>query len=79
MTHSKVIGNFLVNTLHAYQRFNRRYHVKNRRKKKVGTSRLMWFGGCGKRFEYIKSEKMKQKAVNRTEWAAVVQETKAPT
>ena len=27
-TSSKVTGNFLVNTLHAFHRFNRRYHVK---------------------------------------------------
>ena len=28
-THSKVTGNNLVNELHAFHRFNRRYHVKN--------------------------------------------------
>ena len=28
-TRSKVTGNFLVNALHAFHRFNRRYHVKN--------------------------------------------------
>ena len=28
MTGSKVTGNFLENTLHAFHRFNRRYHVK---------------------------------------------------
>ena len=27
-TRSKVTGNYLVNALHAFQRFNRRYHVK---------------------------------------------------
>ena len=27
-TRSKVTGNFLVNALHAFHRFNRRYHVK---------------------------------------------------
>ena len=29
-TRSKVTGNFLVNELHAFHRFNRRYHVKNK-------------------------------------------------
>ena len=28
MTRSKLTGNFLVNALHVFQRFNRRYHVK---------------------------------------------------
>ena len=28
VTRSKVTGNFLVNALHAFHRFNRRYHVK---------------------------------------------------
>ena len=28
-TRSKVTGNFLVNALHAFHRFSRRYHVKN--------------------------------------------------
>ena len=28
-TRSKVTGNFLVNALHAFHRFNRRYHVKS--------------------------------------------------
>ena len=28
-TRSKVTVNFLVNALHAFHRFNRRYHVKN--------------------------------------------------
>ena len=28
-TRSKVTGNFLVNALHAFHRFNRHYHVKN--------------------------------------------------
>ena len=30
-TRSKVTGNFLVNALHAFHRFNRRYHVKKDR------------------------------------------------
>ena len=29
VTRSKVTGNFLVNALYAFHRFNRRYHVKN--------------------------------------------------
>ena len=29
VTRSKVTGNVLVNALHAFHRFNRRYHVKN--------------------------------------------------
>ena len=28
-TRSKVTGNFLVNALHAFHRFNRRYHVNS--------------------------------------------------
>ena len=31
-TRSKVTGNFLVNALHAFHRFNRRYHVKTTQK-----------------------------------------------
>ena len=30
VTGSKVTGNFFVNALHAFYRFNRRYHVKNK-------------------------------------------------
>ena len=29
-TRSKETGNFLVNALHAFHRFNRRYHVNNK-------------------------------------------------
>ena len=31
-TRSKVMGKFLVNALHAFHRFNRRYHVKESKK-----------------------------------------------
>ena len=44
-TRSKITGNFLLNSLHTFHRFNKRYHIKNFKIRNVMVERCLCISG----------------------------------